>query len=49
MDAILFYSGWFIVTTVWSLIRKESIKKAVGRYCFTFIIISLVYYFIHSK
>ena len=46
MEAILFYLGWLIVTTVWTLISKESKKESVGRYCFTFIFVSVVYYFI---
>ena len=45
MEAILFYLGWLIVTTIWTLVSKESKKEAVGRYCFTFIFVSVIYYF----
>jgi hypothetical protein len=45
MEAILFYLGWLIVTTIWTLVSKESKKEAVGRYFFTFIFVSVIYYF----
>jgi len=49
MHAIQFYSWWMFVTTAWSLISGESKNQAIGRYVFTFIFISIVYFYNYVK
>jgi hypothetical protein len=43
METILFYTGWFIVTTVWSSFRDKTKKDVIGRYCFTFLATIIIY------
>jgi hypothetical protein len=49
MDAILFYLGWIMVTSLIALISEEDKKETVWRYFFTFIIASIFYYFIYVR
>jgi hypothetical protein len=42
MELIFAYLGWLVVTTAFTLIRKESKKEAIFRYWFTFISTSVI-------
>ena len=44
MDAVIFYTMWFTITTAWTLINQETKKESVYRYCITFVVTTLSYY-----
>jgi hypothetical protein len=43
-DMLVFYLGWFLVTTAWTLLAKETKKESLFRYVFTFIFVTIIYF-----
>jgi hypothetical protein len=43
MDAIIWYTIWLIVTSLWACKKDESAGDVIFRYCFTFILNTIMY------
>ena len=45
---ILGYLVWIVISTIWSMIKDDTKNEVIGRYCFTFIITTIIFLFIES-
>ena len=47
MKLVIYIIVWFVITTIWSVIKNETKSKMIGRYVFTFMFMIIIYLIIN--